>query len=234
MEPRSNVATFNEPQVTEAAVISREILEKRPPVLKCSSCRGYFNTTIRKENHFSVVHVTADGKSCRFCSLKCKQRSFANFGSQFWLSIHEPIFEIVALIQRCTICGAVFYRNKSALKRHLIIHSDIKQFKCEYCEAEFADFHELKSHVLNQVCWQKRSSPCVLSCYTERKMTGSFRQNFCYKHSTAIRTKFLQSEHARAAFPEVLNSLSAIISKVSTSFSFLVKILKFEINCTND
>ncbi|KAK7021094.1 hypothetical protein SK128_026416 [Halocaridina rubra] len=48
---------------------------------------------------------------------------------------------------KCHICGKEVYDN-SKLKRHLLIHSGIKDFKCTLCEKAFYDNRALKKHMI--------------------------------------------------------------------------------------
>ena len=43
-------------------------------------------------------------------------------------------------------CNRAF-KTRFSMKRHMLIHSQIKEYKCPYCEKEFALIQYLKEHI---------------------------------------------------------------------------------------
>ena len=158
-------------------------------IFKCSGCSFEFASEHQMRNHFTLIHVRSHLNACQFCHVNFPQLGNEGSSSNYWLSTHESKYIVSANFQRCTICGSVFNKNKTAFKRHLATHADDKTFQCHTCDLVLDTFVELKCHVLEQACWLRReNSYCVLVCKIERKLTNGFRNNLVCKIPIAIAT----------------------------------------------
>ena len=192
----------------------------RKNLFKCPYCLLDFSSEVHLKGHFSVIHVTSHKLGCcRFCRLHLSESEEKN-ETPYWMSSHPVKYDKVDSVQRCTICGAMFYKNKTAFKRHLAVHSDEKTLKCPSCDSSFGDFSELRSHVLNQSCWRTKEKGCILLCHVERLLTNYFKnlKNCIYKQDSTLQkcnkipeTSYVQRliENILTKLPEVCLFLSA-------------------------
>ncbi|XP_075245584.1 uncharacterized protein LOC142339432 isoform X2 [Convolutriloba macropyga] len=155
-------------------------------IFRCEGCRFEFASEHQMKNHFTIIHDRADLYQCKYCNLKCDLLNTDCSPNKSWLSTHESKYALNEHFQRCTVCGALFYKNEKAFERHISMHADDENFKCNICNLELKNFQKLKSHVSQQVCWVRGEKSCVLQCITEQKLAKSFTRNSAFKQSSAI------------------------------------------------
>ena len=186
----------------------------RKNLFNCPFCLLDFSSENDLKGHFSVIHVTSHKRGCcRFCRLHLSESEEKN-ETPYWMSSHPVKYDKVDSVQRCTICGAMFYKNKTAFKRHLAVHSDEKTLKCTSCDSSFGDFSELRSHVLNQSCWRTKEKGCILLCHVERLLTNSFKnvKNCIYKEDSMLQTcnKIPETSYVQRLIENILTKLSEV------------------------
>lgn len=77
---------------------------------------------------------------------------------------YETIFQLFfSFNHRCKLCGK-YYTQSYLINRHMLVHSDLKEFKCPICEKEFKTSVDLKTHLRNHESEDVRYTHCCELC----------------------------------------------------------------------
>lgn len=108
-------------------------------VLRCNLCSHNFHTESSFEVHKILNHSTNSPKGPFTCPL-CEKVYDTREGFRNHYHQHKPAKNFL-----CIRCGTMF-KNKKYLKRHMMIHDDIRPFKCEFegCSKSFRTATNLK------------------------------------------------------------------------------------------
>lgn len=107
---------------------------------KCGACPELFDTHYKRSRHMMLVHKTREEVKCQHCP-----RSFV-FRSTMMRHVRETHLQ-----ERNAICGVCGWRAFGAgrLQRHMMKHSNERNFKCPACEKAFKTKKTMKQHYTN-------------------------------------------------------------------------------------
>ncbi|XP_067625198.1 zinc finger protein 208-like [Eurosta solidaginis] len=109
-------------------------MHERPVI--CEECGTGVRTKSELIKHM-LIHTDTATFECEICK-KC-------FKSDERLKKHLQIHSPTKLI--CPECG-LRLNSRSTLNNHLLVHSDVRKHKCDYCERSFKRSKELKNHLI--------------------------------------------------------------------------------------
>lgn len=98
----------------------------------CEECGKAWNTKGQLKEHM-IIHSDERPFQCNHCPKR--------FKNQQRLRIHEDIHNDTAYI--CPECGLQL-NTKRTLTMHMVVHSEVKRFKCEFCGNEYKRQKALK------------------------------------------------------------------------------------------
>lgn len=120
------------------------IHENNLPFL-CTTCGDRFITKTILKYHTRDKHPsdsdTQEGYACPLCGMR--------FTKSYSLRAHKDIHHNKNGPLTCEICQRVFNR-RICLAQHMKIHSGVKNFKCRFCDASFAQAASKKGHERNK------------------------------------------------------------------------------------
>ena len=108
----------------------------------CQECGSAFYSTVHLKKHNLSVH----GEKTHQCHICTKA-----FPTKFRLTSHisythegkaRPNKEII-----CDICGLSF-QGTHKMKRHMSVHTGVKDYKCDQCHKQYLDSNSLKNHMM--------------------------------------------------------------------------------------
>ncbi|XP_032523913.2 zinc finger protein 93-like [Danaus plexippus] len=105
----------------------------------CNLCGKGFETAEVLTGHMLLHSVTSVYVTCPFCCQKVRRNSL----TQHIKYVHNTK-------PQCDICSKTF-ANQNNLKRHLMIHSGIKDFECDICHKRFHQKITMQTHRLTHV-----------------------------------------------------------------------------------
>ena len=108
--------------------------------LKCDECDKTVGThqqlKVHKTRH---EHSTEDGHfSCDKCEYKCKKANRLKF--------HIDCVHLGVKKHLCDWCPAAF-ATKSSLNKHILSHTDERNFRCQFCEKAFHTKGNMETHI---------------------------------------------------------------------------------------
>ena len=101
----------------------------------CKFCSKIFSTHQIMKKHMNT-------HKCRICDEIIHKKEELN---QHMSNMHSKDCDERQFM--CHICGNAF-KEKGVLKKHLVIHSGIRNYKCEYCTKSFFRAEQLKAHIV--------------------------------------------------------------------------------------
>ncbi|CAG4969608.1 unnamed protein product [Colias eurytheme] len=108
----------------------------------CTECDSVFSNSTALSSHYDFRHLKKTKYYCEPCD-----RYFLNASnlkvhkaSSFHDHVPNPKTKL------CTICGRAFHTNR-ILQNHIRTHTGERPFKCDFCEAAFAQISALVSHM---------------------------------------------------------------------------------------
>ncbi|XP_055378288.1 zinc finger protein 181-like [Condylostylus longicornis] len=104
-------------------------------VVICEECGKEFRTKRHLAKH-KISHSNVKNLQCPYCPARFK----AKVGLKAHTLIHGESFP-------CSICG-ILLNTKQLLKKHMVVHSDVKDFKCNFCNKEFKRSKDLHCHLI--------------------------------------------------------------------------------------
>lgn len=81
------------------------------------------------------------------------------FKNDYRLKVHEDTHNNTAYV--CPECG-LSLNTKRTIRRHMIGHSDVKKYKCQYCDKEYKRAKSLKIHLISHTGCIHTSAPFVI------------------------------------------------------------------------
>ena len=113
------------------------MLSKGQRVYRCSVCGLRYSSDVHLAFHFKRTDCHGYAGGCEKCGRVFKSRSGYDYHSKMTHGREDGR-------KRCTVCGKAMI-NLSALKLHMLSHSDSRQFACSYCGKTFKyPFHQKK------------------------------------------------------------------------------------------
>lgn len=105
----------------------------------CTICKKVFVTADSLKNHLQAIHI-ADKFTCSYCG-----KQFAHKSNYI---THEKLHrEDATASYQCKYCDFIT-NTLNNLKRHQVVHSDVKKYMCSVCGANFRTCVGLKLHDL--------------------------------------------------------------------------------------
>lgn len=140
-------------------------------MLSCGDCGHCFNDSTALEKHYKLHHVHSQSSPtvCHVCGVVCKElrthlaeahgeasellgceMCSAVFGDRAELESHLKVSHADREQHEnpfvCSHCWSSF-KEKTQLKKHLLMHESRKDFVCELCSRSFAQEYYLKKHL---------------------------------------------------------------------------------------
>ena len=106
----------------------------------CNICGKSVNRSMNR--HMLLVHTVGKHLQCDKCDYQTNNKSSLN--RHMLRHSDDPN---KGRNFPCNFCHRAFYTNKE-LKKHLLVHSGIKPYKCELCSSAFNDFSGHRQHMM--------------------------------------------------------------------------------------
>lgn len=103
---------------------------------KCQQCTKSYSSPIKLRRHARRAHTFKECV-CQICGIVCKNQEI--------LDKHDKIVHIKKYACSCPVCAQEF-STPDILKRHMMIHADLRPFACSVCNATFRTRFNLKMH----------------------------------------------------------------------------------------
>ena len=140
----------------EAYILKNHLITHEEKTIQCPKCDKKFHLEQNLNRHIRAIHENRGGFVCSYCSqsfsrkgyLVIHERKHTGDGTFQCDQCDECFIEGRALNSHtykehnvpkphtCEICGKGFV-SSSKLNNHMPVHSEMKQFKCDECEASF-------------------------------------------------------------------------------------------------
>lgn len=105
----------------------------------CHICNEGFKEYVAKEMHLATFH----GFNPRIYNCTACDRTFT---AHSLLTVHIRRFHLMEKNHKCSECSRAFFRYND-LKKHMLIHTGVKDVKCEVCSKQFAKKSNLNQHM---------------------------------------------------------------------------------------
>ena len=167
----------------------------------CEVCQKVFSEKTRLMIH-ARIHSGERPYVCEDCGFSCSQKDNLRLHKEF----RHPVSGQQEKKFTCDICSASFLTN-SNLRRHVLIHSDVKQCVCETCGKSFKDAGSLKQHNFSHgnqdycctICSQTFTSPLYLNRHLSRlHPTDGVQPLACQQCGKGFPLKHQLEEHIQA------------------------------------
>ncbi|ODM86774.1 putative zinc finger protein [Orchesella cincta] len=135
---------------------------------KCKVC-GWTSKTLAYLKQHERLHVGEKNYQCSKCPSKFSCWSDRN---KHFNQVHDNLWP-------CEICKRVF-KGKEKLARHELIHSDLKNFVCIFCEHRSRTLPNLMSHI-GSVHTREKPFPCA-ECPAEYSQSSSLKAHVRNAH----------------------------------------------------
>lgn len=142
----------------------------------CTQCKKSFSSPIKLRRHAKRAHTHLQCV-CQICGIVCKNREILNK--------HDKIVHAKKFTCQCEICNQIF-STPDVLKRHMMIHTDIKPFACSVCNATFRTRSNLKAH--NRIHTQEKPFKCEI-CDANFSYHLALRKHVRYHVESGISNK---------------------------------------------
>lgn len=139
-------------------------------VLSCGECGHRFKFPTALEKHYKLHHARTESSPsvCHVCGVVCSELKThlveahgetsevlgcdmcdAVFGDRAELESHVKVSHVDEEHEKPFVCSHCWksFREKSQLKKHLLVHESRKDFVCELCSRSFAQEYYLKKHL---------------------------------------------------------------------------------------
>lgn len=124
----------------------------------CEVCGRKFSTSGRLTAHISMIHTKSQARKEFTCGV-CSKIFLCKSNLSYHLTTHKN-FEFQV---QCSVCKK-WLKNKICLKKHMIIHSEVRQH-CDICEYSAANKQCLINHKKVQHC-DKKPFNCLVCMKT--------------------------------------------------------------------
>ncbi|KAG5667348.1 hypothetical protein PVAND_015331 [Polypedilum vanderplanki] len=104
--------------------------------VRCDICKMEFDTFAHTTKHFRKVHKIKGYLICCGRKYMKKSRLTEHLNSHFNITF------------ACDICDKTFF-TKTILKRHKLLHQEMKLFQCDKCPKSFATKFQVRNHLHN-------------------------------------------------------------------------------------
>ncbi|CAG4974598.1 unnamed protein product [Colias eurytheme] len=113
------------------------------PVFKCKVCDKQYTRKSVLKVHVTEEHFNMDTKNkpCEICGKMFRDNTSRN--------VHVRVVHKQSYAVQCDVCG-IYLSNKYNLMQHLRTHVDYRPYKCDFgdCKKAFKDKSTLKKHVI--------------------------------------------------------------------------------------
>ena len=137
----------------------------------CILCKEVFSDGNCLLHHLKSQHDEMNRFSRGTCLLCCR-----NFKKKGYLENHLISHGDKKLLYKCPHCDKIIFKYKSALDKHILMHSDDRSFVCTVCKKSFKRKYNLSSHVINFHS-DKKPFKCKI-CSKSFKTKGSLKKHF--------------------------------------------------------
>ncbi|XP_059082286.1 zinc finger protein 70-like isoform X2 [Tigriopus californicus] len=167
-------------KATKKKVIRKKKLE--PLALStCSKCQTSFldhqaNLEHWKENHKEAqIQYNCQEDKCEFNSAECEEIIAHQIELHPTSTKGKRIPKKEGKLEDCKVCGKS-YPTTYLYSRHMLSHSDQKNFKCHVCEKDFKSTQDLKIHIKVHGTFEEKYTHCCELCgkrFTQRSNLDS-------------------------------------------------------------
>lgn len=110
----------------------------------CTMCNQRFDSENKLKLHHSAIHSKSNPFKCDQCD-----KAFKNQGGLLWhLKTHSGPHTPRTTLLSCPVKGCKFQTDReNNLKRHSIVHTNIRAFSCNVCHKKFKSKDHVSRHV---------------------------------------------------------------------------------------
>ncbi|XP_055382319.1 zinc finger protein weckle-like [Condylostylus longicornis] len=167
----------------------------------CDVCKMEYETKKDLTDHFST-HKEERKYKCSICEKDFKKKQD--------LRIHAAVHDGIGCI--CQICGLKL-NTRRLLRSHMVMHSDKKKFKCNFCFKEFKRTKEFKNHLILHTGLKPYKCPF---CKLNFANGSNCRKHQKTVHPTELATQELKGKKKISKSIPTIEELNALVyQKVS-------------------
>ena len=125
-------------EIKEESSCEQQKTPSMPTPFLCGLCSESFCRKLDLISHIDTDHLKVKSSTCTLCD--------KSFAEKRYLNMHINVIHKFGQNFLCTFCSKLF-PLESSLKKHIVVHRNLKPFSCTLCDKSFRCKTDLSRHV---------------------------------------------------------------------------------------